>query len=373
MESVLVLHRGDSAVRGTEVCVIEAVRALAQAGARVVVARNTPVMDDALSGSAAVIEQLDYPELSINGFRSRLPLLEWARNLTKVSQMLREHRPSVIYTSGGLPCQLAIPAARFHNIPVVCHFHHPSDRRDYYVWLVKFADAHLFPSAFTAEHARSRGGIHGRVIPNGVDSNRFTPVRLRDARLRAQWNIADDAIVVGQVGQLVPHKRPDLLLRSFLRARESVHALHLCLVGSGPMTQQLREAIEHAGCSESITLTGYVDDVVPWYRDIFDINVLASVEEGLGLSAIEGSACGLPTIVADSSGLRETVVDGRTGLRVKPDDEVALAQALIELASDPPRRRVYGAAGRAFVVEHFSLDRYRGSIVAALQEVAVGR
>lgn len=367
LPTVFMLHRGSAGIRGSEVCFIESAHALAAAGYRVVVLRNHPVMDDQLRDSVTALVDFEFPELMIDGIRSELPLLRYAQSIRRMRQLIREWSPVLLYTNGGLPCQSAVPAGRSMGVPVLCHFHHPAIRRAYYLWLVKYADHCIFPSEYTSSHSLQKAGVVGDVVHNGVDPALFSPVQQRDGEWRARHGIAPDAIVVGQVGALVPHKRAQLLLRAFAKAAVQVPALHLCLVGKGPLEASLRADVERLGLQQRVTITGFVESVLPYYQQVIDINVLASVEEGLGISVIEGSACALPALIADSTGLRETVLPEETGYLFTPDDLESLTILILKLAGDSELRREMGAAGRALVQQKFSLDSYRAGVVAAVR------
>ncbi|MDT7670048.1 MAG: D-inositol-3-phosphate glycosyltransferase, partial [Pseudonocardiales bacterium] len=86
---------------------------------------------------------------------------------------------------------------------------------------------------------------------------------------------------------------------------------------------------------------------VPWY-------------EPFGMVALEAMSCAVPVVAAAVGGLRDTVLDGTTGLHVPPRDPAALGDALAGLLADPARRHTMGAAGR-----HRAVTRYSWAKVAA--------
>lgn len=376
--TVLLLHFGDDGIRGTEMCLIQSAQAFMEKNFKVVICRNYPVMDQFLNHvtQKPVLITLQFPEIMIAGKKeTSLPIRSYLRSLKRLSAIVREFRPSLIYCNAGLPCQLGIPVGRIHHIPVICHFHHPAIKRAYYLWLVVLANKLIFPSQFTRNHSYEKAGIRGEVVYNGIDLKRFQPAAMHDPRIRANLDIADQAIVIGQVAQLVAHKRPDLLIRALSAVRKCCdRPIHLCLVGKGPMEASLRCLAASYGIQDYVTITGYVDDVLPYYQHVFDINVLVSKEEGLGISAIEGSACGLPLVVTRCTGLAETVIQNETGLSFELNEETEVDELccrLLFLINNPVARFTMGIAGRAYAKRKFSAESYNDRITEIADSMLV--
>jgi glycosyltransferase involved in cell wall biosynthesis len=226
----------------------------------------------------------------------------------------------------------------------------------------------MFPSNFTRENVAEKCGRDGVVIYNAIDvETRFVPSIEKDRRYRDELNIEGTKIVVGQVGHLSDHKRPDFLIRSFANALKQSPDLHLILVGYGPLYEELQRMVEKMGLQGAVTLAGYVPDVLPYYKHVFDINVLASRVEGLGISVIEASACSVPSIVTDCTGLREVVDNHVTGLTFEKDNQDQLTESILLLARDPGLRKLYAIAAREKAVKTFGLERYKKKI---LEQVA---
>jgi glycosyltransferase involved in cell wall biosynthesis len=365
MAKILMLHKGGAGgVRGTEACVILSIEALHDAGHEIFFARNLPVIDKIVGKNVTGIIETDFPEILINGFSSQLPILAYAKAFYGLARLVRKSNCQLICTSGGLPCQLAVPIGFIFKIPILCQFHHPANRRYYYSWLVPFANKHIFPSKFTQKDAKSKANIAGDVVYNAVDVEKFAPLE-RDNRLRESLSISRDAIVVGQVGQLGATKRPLFLIRAFEKAVKILPTLHLCLVGRGPLEEQLRREVVERHLEGRVTITGYVEEVLPYYQHVFDINALVSSEEGLGISILEGAACGLPSLISDCTGLSETIIENVTGRGFEPSNENMLSELIVAMAIDSDFRIAAGAAGRRLVMDKFSLQQYKTAIVDA--------
>jgi glycosyltransferase involved in cell wall biosynthesis len=372
-DTVLLLHFGDNGIRGTETCLIQTVKAFTEKNFKVVVCRNYPVMDTLLNQiyPKPLLVDFQFPEIMIAGKKeTSLPIRSYIRAFKQLKGIVKDYHPSLIYCNSGLPCQLGVPIGRLHSVPVLCHFHHPAIKRAYYLWLVVLANKVFFPSQFTKMHSEKKASVSGEVVHNGIDLDRFQPINNRDPQLRSKLGIADNAIVIGQVAQLVPHKRPDFLIRSFsFLLKQCNQPIHLCLVGKGPMEALLRDLVSSLGIEEHVSITGYVGDVLPYYQEVFDINVLVSTTEGLGLSVIEGSACGLPVIVTKCTGLIETVVENETGFTFEVDDINGLCGKLLRLINNPALRSSLGASGRGFIEQQFSSEAYNAGIIEIVEDM----
>jgi len=113
-----------------------------------------------------------------------------------------------------------------------------------------------------------------------------------------------------------------------------------------------------------VVLPGFRDDVLACIKG-FDLFVLSSETEGLGTSLLDAMAAAKACIGTRAGGIPEAVAHGETGLIVPTHDPAALAQAIVQLLQDEPRRRRMGEAGRARATEKFSVERMVEATLAA--------
>jgi glycosyltransferase involved in cell wall biosynthesis len=367
---VAVMHKGGLAFRGTEFCAQQTILALRERGVAVtLIAKNPPVLLDQLDGASIAAFQSSFPEIMLEGRRLRFPAVRYARELARLSRILRAARPSLILSSGGLPTQLGLPIARRLGVPIVTHVHHPAARRYFHFWLVRWADLVITPSRFTADTVRRGTGREPRVVPNGVDLSRFHPVP-RDPTWRARAGIPADALVVVQVGALQAHKGIDVTLSALAQVARLGHPVHGLVIGDGAMREALEQQARDLGLEGRVTFTGRVAEVAPWLQHVADVHVMPSRAEGFGLVAAEAAACGLPNIVADNSALAEVVRDGTDGVLVRPNDPAGVAEALERMCRDPAWRARLGAAGAEHARSEYSVVRFRRQMIEVLEDAA---
>lgn len=138
---------------------------------------------------------------------------------------------------------------------------------------------------------------------------------------------------------------------------ERDHDVELVVVGDGPLRNSLSEAVENRGLAETVTFTGYRDDI-PALMASADGLVLPSYREGTPRVVTEALAAGLPVVATDIAGLPEQVDDGETGYLVDPGDVDALTDRLRRLVESPERRRRMGDAAQE-AVERFDIETVR--------------
>jgi glycosyltransferase involved in cell wall biosynthesis len=190
-----------------------------------------------------------------------------------------------------------------------------------------------------------------RVVPSGVDVARFVAPPGARAALRAAWGAADGDVVALVVGVLEARKGHATLIDAAGRLGRDV-PLRLVFCGTGSQEAALRA--EAAARGVGVGFLGFRDDVAACLAAA-DVAVLPSLQEGLGVAALEAMAAGRPVVATRVGGLAEVVVDGETGRLVPAADPAALADALRTLAHDPAARARMGAAGTARVAASYSV------------------
>lgn len=164
------------------------------------------------------------------------------------------------------------------------------------------------------------------VVPPGVD-RRFSPGGTRSTT----------PLIVG-VGRLVPVKRFDRLIRAVVAARTEAPDLELLLVGVGPDRNELVALVESLDATSFIRFAGRVsdDELVDIYRSAWAV-ASSSAREGWGMTLTEAAACGTPAVATRIHGHVDAIAEGRSGLLV--DDDADLARQIARIATDPALRR----------------------------------
>ncbi len=191
------------------------------------------------------------------------------------------------------------------------------------------------------------------TVWNGVDVNRFRP---RDkATMRADLGIERDVPVAGIVAALRPEKQHVMLIEAMGKVVDKLPDATLVVVGDGVERGAIEAKVSELDLSRNVRLLGTRHDV-PEVLAAMDLKVLSSRMEANPASSLEASACGLPVVVPNVGSLPDTVLDGETGVLCRPNNSTALADAMVQVLSDPQKAREMGAAGRALVCRRFSVE-----------------
>jgi glycosyltransferase involved in cell wall biosynthesis len=190
---------------------------------------------------------------------------------------------------------------------------------------------YLFSNSRAVQQSlQSEYGLKSQIVPTGVDTKFFEPLRNRPPNVRPR---------VLFVGSLRPFKQPQVLLDAALRFLDG----DFVIAGDGPMASQLKDRIQHENI-RNVRLAGSLgaEQLKSEYQQA-DIFAFPSSWEGSPKVILEAAACALP-VIARKDYEPETVVDGETGYLVASDQE--LFRRLEELLRCPTLRQEFGVAGR---------------------------
>lgn len=234
-------------------------------------------------------------------------------------------------------------------------------RRVQYLLSTNRPDHFVFESEGMRERAVLGAGVPATctsVCRIGVDSARFHPVP-GSTYAHKLFGIPTDRRIVFFSGHMEERKGVHILIDAFARIPTDRRAhLHLLLAGNSVEDEhRLRGRVTDPITSSQITFAGYRNDIAE-LQQCASLGVIASTGwDSFTVSAVEMAATGLPMVVSDLPGLKETVVPGVTGERVQPGDVDALAQVITSIVFDDERRHRYGSAARQRAIDEFSVDR----------------
>lgn len=208
------------------------------------------------------------------------------------------------------------------------------------------------------------------MIPNGVDADRLTRDADKAAAFRREFEIPEEAFLIGAVGHLRPIKNFGRLIRAASAAPWPGDIRpHVVIVGDGPEAGALRELAASAGVP--VSFTGHLSDLSGAYS-AFDVFSLSSDSEQQPVSLLEAMSASAAVAATDVGDIAASLPAEarRFVVPLGPRVEEHLGQAYAHLAGDPALRQRLGAEGRRHVETEFSRDamvrRYRDVYGAAM-------
>ena len=307
------------------------------------------------------------------------------RSLYALWKTLRRERPDAVWClQGGVTGFAGRLFARLLRVPIIILSLHgrQSERQPALDWpnrlLTPFTTQRVVAVSNEYRQQLIAEGIAESLISvlyNGVDTARFSPHRSPSGRggensfKRAILGIEPSHPVIGTVGNLLPVKAHEVLLKAAGRVIVQCPDALFVLVGEGERRAALERLAQALGVSQNVRFLGRQRDVSDVMR-AFDLFALTSNSEGCPNVILEAMASELPVVSTRVGGVPE-LVDDEVSILVPPQDDVALAQAILQLLTDPARRQAMGEAARRRAVERFSIEAMIRAREALLMELLV--
>ena len=190
----------------------------------------------------------------------------------------------------------------------------------------------------------------------GVDVKKFAPNPLKRQEERSRLGFGDSDVVFTFMGRINRDKGTYELLDAFnLLAKDHDNARLLLIGGDEGINDATFDKYDNIRLHDNLICYGYTKTPY-WALQAGDVFCLPSYREGFGMSVIEAASLAMPVIASDAYGLRDSFVDGRTGLTCKVKDVQTLYDCMKFFYDNPDTGREYGEAGRQRIVDEFSME-----------------
>jgi glycosyltransferase involved in cell wall biosynthesis len=191
------------------------------------------------------------------------------------------------------------------------------------------------------------------IIYNGVEINKIQQIKPLE---RIILNIPVDAYIVGMVGRISQQKSPDIFIKAAKLIKKRIPNAFFIIVGGGEMQCKIEKSARKYNLSDSLIITGWVEDVIP-YIGLFDIAMLLSRWEGFGLDLAEYMASKKPIIATNVDAIPELIINNRNGLLVPCDNATSVCYAVLTLKKNSQLREKFICEGLQIVKEKFDIKR----------------
>jgi glycosyltransferase involved in cell wall biosynthesis len=204
-----------------------------------------------------------------------------------------------------------------------------------------------------------------QVHPTGVDCSLFQP---------SETQAKDGPLTFGALGRVDESKGVLLLLEAFAKACGDSED-RLVFAGTGNAQQALRARARELGLGDRVQLLGRLrhGDVPEFLASLSTLVIPTLQVEPFGIVAVEAAAAGTPVIASAIGGLKETVVDGETGLVIPAGDEDALVEAMQKLIGDRELLDTLGLKARERAEQHYDWPRITERFEALFADLTAAR
>jgi glycosyltransferase involved in cell wall biosynthesis len=289
--------------------------------------------------------------------------------------LIRERGVEVVHTHQAVEALHAQLATRGTTVKRVLSFHlctADAKNRLALGFLAPRMDANVAVSHGLLDCLRTRAGLdtarNFHVIYNGVDAARLAPT---GKSVRAELQLAHDALVCGMVGNFYADGRKDQLTvcRALPQLFAAVPRARFVFVGAhdGGAAEIFNECVRFcraAGISERVQFLGQRADIADVLAAL-DVFVFSSRQDSFGVAVVEAMLAGVPCIASDIAPLREVTKDGAHAALFRTGDANDLARTLVELTRDTERRARLAASGKHWATEQFGIAAH----IARLKEL----
>ena len=280
----------------------------------------------------------------------------------QIVNYIAKHKAKCIVAQFGQSGLRLLPIAKLLNIPLIVHFHgldlSSSLNNPWYRWSLKHNLQYFTHNIVVGSHQEkiliSFGVPKDKIslIPCGVPTEEFTAPTIRKSD--------NDKIKFIAISRLVEKKGIEYTLKAFASIHKKLDNIEFDIYGDGPLRKQLEEMTNTLKINHIVSFKGEVSpDRISKILQSYDIFLQHSItakngdQEGFGVSIAEASATGLPVICSNATGIRDQVIDEKTGFLIPEKDATSMAEKMLLLARDQELRITIGKAGRKRMKEHY--------------------
>ena len=205
------------------------------------------------------------------------------------------------------------------------------------------------------------------LLFNGVDVSKFDPTKTSPTKVRSEFKIKDDEIVIGMTARFTPGKGHEEFLEAAKILTGKFNNLRFLIVGEASRgedeyAEKIYEMARNSGLSEKIIFTGFREDI-PKTLAAMDIFVFPSHAEAFGIALAEALAMGKPAVCSDSDGALDICVDNETGFFFSKGSAQDLAEKITTLIEHPEVREKFAVASRKRAVEKFDIEKLTDEVI----------
>jgi len=297
----------------------------------------------------------------------------------RLSLLIRENEYSVVHTQASKDLWLLVPALFLANskIPLFLTKQVGSfiEKKDFFHKLLYRRVTRLFAiSTVIRKNLIETTPVKPEkieILPNGTDTNKFDPYNVNRMKIRKEYNIGSEEIVLGMLGRFTPGKGHEEFLWAAKELNKEYKNLRFMIVGEpsrgeseySDTIKQLAKEYE----MRNLIFTGYREDI-PEVLFAMDIFAFPSHSEAFGIALVEAMAMKKPSVCSNAEGVLDIAVDGETSFLFENKNAEDLKAKLKLLIDSKETRCKFGENARRRVVENFDIEIVTDKVIKIYQE-----
>lgn len=339
---------------------------------------------DSEAASEYILDDYNIDYYIVKNMNRSLNPIKDLKAFIEIRKIINEYKPDIVHTHASKSGALGRLAAISMKVPIIVHTFHGHVFHSYFGKLKTYF--YIIIERFLAKRSSSIIAISNiqkkelsehfkicasekiSVIPLGFDLEKFQHNNFDERLLfRKEFNVHDNEIAIGIVGRLTSIKNHTLFIRSIHNLIPEINnKIKVFIVGDGEDKDKLISLSKELNLSVStcskknnaalIHFTSWRSDMAAVYAGL-DIVALTSLNEGTPVTLIEAQASSKPIVSTDVGGVRDILVEGKTGLISESQNMDGFIKNLKELIENKELRLSMGAAGYENVSEKFSYTR----------------
>jgi glycosyltransferase involved in cell wall biosynthesis len=285
----------------------------------------------------------------------------------KISLLIRRNNYDLIHTQASKDLWLLVPALKFSgsSIPLLLTKHVGSFivKKDFmhrFIYKrvnVVFAISEVIKNNLLETCPLAEDKII--LLPNGVNTKKFDAGIVDKDKIREEFNIGEDKIVLGMLARFTPGKGHEEFLSAAVELNTKYDNLIFLIAGEASRgEEQYAEGIKRMVIDlalKNVIFTGFRSDT-PEILSSMDIFIFPSHSEAFGLALVEAMSMGKPSVCTNSDGILDIVVDGKTGYLFEKKNKKDLVKQIELLLNSSTKRKEFSLAARTRAVSNYDFE-----------------
>lgn len=303
--------------------------------------------------------------------------------IKKIAGLIKQNKYDIIHSGASKDLWLIVPALKisYSKTPLLLSKHMGSYivKKDFmHKWIYNRVNYALAISNVIAKNLVDTTPLPKEkvlLLHNGIDTSVFDPAKIDSLKVRDEFGISKDDLLIGMMARFSPGKGHEEFLYAAKVMNEKYNSLRFMIVGepSKGEDEYFKSIKKHAFENDphnKIIFTGFRKDT-PEVLAAMDIFVFPSHAEAFGIALVEAMSMGKPTICSNSDGVLDIAVDEITSYLFEKQNKESLSQKLDLLIQSPQLRKNFGEEGRNRAMQMFDIEVFTKKLIDIYRRVIV--